>query len=117
MLSVNPGLSAADVRATLRGTARAFPNATCNTATCGAGIVDAGAAVVAATVLQETTGSMATTGMAPSGMLFGGGGGGGCTIARGGAADAALPLLVLWAALVLARRARNGRRSPRASRA
>src|SRR5262245_66085800 len=58
MLSVNPGLSAADVRATLRGTARAFPNATCNTATCGAGIVDAGAAVVAATVLPEATGKI-----------------------------------------------------------
>src|SRR5262245_51394426 len=116
MLSVNPGLSAADIRATLRSTARAFPNATCNTATCGAGIVDAGAAVIAATVLAEAPGSMTTAGMAPP-MSSGGGGGGGCTIARGGAADASLPLLALWAALVIARRRRDGHRARRAPRA
>lgn len=45
MLSVNPGLSAAQVRAILQSTARPFADGSCTTATCGAGIVDANAAV------------------------------------------------------------------------
>ena len=116
MLSVNPGLSAADVQATLRGTARAFPDATCSMSTCGTGIVNAAAAVMASTMPAESSMpvSMPTAGMS-SGMS--GGGGGGCTIARGGAPDLALPLLALWAVFAIARRARNGRRSPRTPRA
>ena len=51
MLSVNPGLTPAQVRQMLQSSARTFPGGTgsdCNTAICGAGIVDAAAAVVAA---------------------------------------------------------------------
>ena len=50
MLSVNPALTAADVLARLRQSARAFPSGTgsdCTTAICGAGIVDAAATLAA----------------------------------------------------------------------
>lgn len=45
MLSVNPALTAAEVRSILQSTARAFPDSSCTTTTCGAGIIDAAAAV------------------------------------------------------------------------
>jgi serine protease len=51
MLSRNPGLSPAQVLATIQSTARAFPTGTgsdCTSATCGAGIIDAAAAVTQA---------------------------------------------------------------------
>jgi serine protease len=51
MLSVNPGLTPAQVVQALRDTARAFPNGTtddCDTLRCGGGIVDAHAAVLLA---------------------------------------------------------------------
>jgi subtilisin family serine protease len=51
ILSVNPALSPAEVKALLQSTARAFPTGTgrdCTTALCGAGIVNAGSAVRAA---------------------------------------------------------------------
>jgi serine protease len=55
ILSVNPGLSPAEVKALLQSTARAFPTGTgrdCTTSLCGAGIVNAGSAVRAAANAQ-----------------------------------------------------------------
>lgn len=45
MLSANSSLTPAQVRSTLRSTARAFPDSTCNPGICGAGLLDASAAV------------------------------------------------------------------------
>ena len=57
MLSVAPNLTAAQVRAILRSSAKPFPpGSTCNTALCGTGIVDARAAVVAAQAASGTSG-------------------------------------------------------------
>ncbi len=53
MLSQNPALTPAQVKARLQQTARAFPTGTgsdCTTALCGAGIVDAGAALAPSVV-------------------------------------------------------------------
>ncbi len=50
MLSLNPALTAAEVRQKLRATARPFPaGSTCTTALCGAGMLDAVAALRSAT--------------------------------------------------------------------
>jgi serine protease len=122
VLSVNPALSAAELRALIARTARAFPNETCSRLTCGAGIVDAAAAVIAAAAAAAApvaTPAPASDPPAPAaapaptaGMTMpepapvesaggggsgGGGGGGGCTVARDGAPELALPLAVLWA--------------------
>jgi len=126
VLSVNPALTAAELRALIARTARAFPNFTCSTLICGAGILDAGAAVVAAAPAPapaapapapavpmaaaptpppapgaDTT--MTTPAAAAMGGGGGGGGGGGCTIARDGAPELALPLALLWALGMIAR--------------
>ncbi|MDQ3195513.1 MAG: S8 family serine peptidase [Pseudomonadota bacterium] len=45
LLSINPDLTAAQVRGIIQSTARAFPDGSCTTARCGAGIIDANAAV------------------------------------------------------------------------
>jgi serine protease len=61
ILSVNPSLTAADVKTILQSTARAFPTGTgrdCNVTTCGAGIVNAGSAV--RTAATTTSGSTST---------------------------------------------------------
>ncbi len=57
VLSQNPSLTPAQVKALLQSSARAFPTGTgsdCTTALCGAGIVDAAAAVKAATTTTST---------------------------------------------------------------
>ena len=57
MLSVAPNLTAAQVRALLRSSAKPFPaGSTCNTTMCGAGIVDARAAVAAAQARAAASG-------------------------------------------------------------
>jgi serine protease len=131
VLSANPVLTAAELRALLARTARAFAGAGCTTLTCGAGIVDAAAAVMAAatpmaaapapapapagapapaaaTATETATASAAAAVADGSG---GGGGGGGCAVARSGAPELTLPLAAL---LTLASILRNGRRARRA---
>lgn len=125
VLSVNPALAAAELRALLARTARAFPNISCTPFTCGAGIVDAAAAVMAAAPVAaapaptpapapapapETT--TTTAPVAAAAADEGGGGGGGCTVARHGAPELALPLLTLWAFAKILRRARRPRLAP-----
>lgn len=95
MLSVNPTLSAADVRDILITGARAFPaGSNCTASQCGAGILNANAAVRLAAA--RPGGSAAS----PPSTGGGGGGGGGCTMGSG-PADAGLPLLMLMALLGL----------------
>ena len=141
VLSANPALTAAELRALLARTARAFPSAGCTTATCGAGIVDAAAAVMAAAAPAAAAPAPApapapaaapapspadaattTTAAAPAAAAVadgggGGGGGGGCTVARDGSPEVALPLAALWALTMIlwnGRRARRARLAPRA---
>ncbi|MET0679835.1 MAG: S8 family peptidase [Burkholderiales bacterium] len=124
VLSVNPGLTAAELRALLLRTARAFPNVSCTPLTCGAGIVNAAAAVLAAAAAAPPPApaapAPAPTAPPPPAMTAdmtiaapgaaaaegaSGGGGGGCTFARDGAPEVALPLALIWAiAMILARR-------------
>lgn len=124
VLSVNPALTAAELRALIARTARAFPDFTCSTLICGAGILDAGAAVLAAAPAPAPAAPAPapaapiaaapappapgadTTMAAPAvaAMESGGGGGGGCTIARDGAPELALPLALLWALAMITRR-------------
>jgi serine protease len=117
MVSVAPNLAAADVRRILATTARTFPDGTCSPTLCGAGIVDAAAAVATAVTPAAATPpapepapmpvSMTT---APAAAPAAADTGGGCTIARGGAPEAAFPLLALWAlASILVRRRRESR--------
>ncbi len=57
MLSVAPNLTAAQVRALLRSSAKPFPaGSSCDTSICGAGIVDARAAVAAAQAASGASG-------------------------------------------------------------
>ena len=129
VLSVNADLNPGQVRDILMQSARAFPDASCNTSLCGAGIVDAGSAIQEALV---TTGepdadgdgvkdvndlcpgtpageTVDLNGCSASQLDTGnhdGGGGGGCVLRRSGAFDPVLPLLVfstvLW--LIVRRR-------------
>ena len=135
VLSVNPALTAAELRALIARTARAFPNFTCSTLICGAGIVDAGAALLAAAPAPADPApapapaapmAAAPTPPAPgadttmatptaAAMEGGGGGGGGCTIARDGAPELALPLALLWALGMIARGLVARRRHARAA--
>jgi hypothetical protein len=129
VLSVNADLNPGQVRDILMQSARAFPDASCNTSLCGAGIVDAGSAIQEALV---TTGepdadgdgvkdvndlcpgtpageTVDLNGCSASQLDTGnhdGGGGGGCVLRRSAAFDPVLPLLVfstvLW--LIVRRR-------------
>jgi serine protease len=128
VLSVNPALTAAELRALLVRTARAFPSASCTPLVCGAGIVDAAAAVAAAAPAPATPAPAPaapapaaiaeTTAMAAAATEGGGGGGGGgCTVARDGAPELALPLAAAWALAAIALRRRNARRPARPARA
>ena len=109
MLSVNPGLTPAQVLSILRSTAKPFPvlsaeqrNAgmlQCTTSLCGAGIVDAAAAVAEA---QKQPGGIQINNNS-------GGGGGGCSFSSvNGSIDISLPLLLsmalLWRASVRRRK-------------
>jgi serine protease len=127
VLSVNPALTAAELRALLVRTARAFPSASCTPLVCGAGIVDAAAAVTAAAPAPAAPAPAAPAPAASAEMTTiaavavegggGGGGGGGCTVARDGAPELALPLAVAWALATIALRRRNARSDPRPARA
>jgi serine protease len=129
-LSANPTLSADDLRALLRRTARAFPDASCSATLCGAGIVDAGAAVRAANAptpapapvpapaaAAEPPPPAAVSTPAAAEVSPSGGGGGGCVVARDAAPDLALPLLALWAAGAALRRALRRHAARRPARA
>jgi serine protease len=142
VLSVNPALSAAELRALIARTARAFPDLTCTPFICGAGIVDAAAAVIAAAapvaapVAAPAPAPDAPAPAAPpattAGMTIpepaaaeggggsgggGGGGGGGCAVARDGAPELALPLAALWALAMIALRRPDARALALAARA
>jgi serine protease len=107
VLSVNPGLTADELKLVLQTSARAFPTATCTTSVCGAGIVDAAAAVTVA------AGALPTASPQPApNTAIALGGGGGCALARDGAPEVVLPLACLWAFIGILRRAR--RRAARA---
>jgi serine protease len=130
MLSVNADLNPQQVHDILMHSARAFPDASCNTSLCGAGIVDAGSAVQEALVttgnpdadgdgvedvndLCPGTPAGATVdlnGCSASQLDSGnhGGGGGGCVLGRSGGFDPLLPLLVFFATLWLIVRRRLG---------
>jgi len=69
MLSVNNTLSPALVENVIKATARAFPDASCNTSLCGAGVVDASAALAGAADPASVVGSSTNSG------------GGGCVMA------------------------------------
>ena len=88
MLSQNPALTPAQVKAKLQSSARAFPTGTgadCTTSLCGAGIVDAAAALTTTTTPPPTrvnlalasnggvasASSMYSSGYAPSGVING----------------------------------------------
>jgi serine protease len=130
MLSVNGDLSPQQLRDILVQSARAFPDASCNTMLCGAGIVDAAAAVSQA---AATTGNPDADGDGvkdindlwpgtPAGAVVdadgcsarqrssassggGGGGGGGCALGRRAAGfDPLLPLLALCGVVAALRR-------------
>jgi serine protease len=117
MVSVAPNLAAADVRRILATTARTFPDGTCSPTLCGAGIVDAAAAVATAVTPAAAAPAAPEPAPAPVSMTTAATAapaaadtGGGCTIARGGAPEAAFPLLALWAlASILVRRRRESR--------
>ncbi len=129
MLSVNADLNPGQVRDLLMQSARAFPDASCDTSLCGAGIVDAGSAVQEVLVTTgepdadgdgvkdvndlcpgtPTGATVDLNGCSASQLDTGnhdGGGGGGCVLRRSGAFDPVLPLLVfstvLW--LIVRRR-------------
>jgi serine protease len=140
MLSINADLNPQQVHGILAQSARAFPDASCNSLLCGAGIVDAGADVLQsvttlgspdadadgvkdvsdlcpgtpAGVPVDTDGCSALQlNSADSGGGGGGGsgGGGGCTLRRaGGGFDPLLALLVFFSGLGLIVRRHPGLR-------
>ncbi len=74
ILSQNPSMTPAQVKARLQATARAFPTGTgsdCTTALCGAGIVDAGAAVAqATTTTRKNVAAAANGGVASASSIY-----------------------------------------------
>jgi len=119
MLSSNPALTPAQIKAALQSSARAFPTASgvaqcvagnsaqpqlecnCTTSTCGAGMLDANAAVAAVAPTTNTP----TTPTTPTEPTSGGGGG-------GGGAMSAFWLAALVLAIVALRRPRAGVKEP-----
>jgi serine protease len=71
MLAVDASLSPNDIEEILKGTTRAFPDASCNTALCGTGVLDADAALAGAADPASVFGQRVDTS----------GGGGGCSLA------------------------------------
>jgi serine protease len=134
MLSVNGDLNSQQVRDILVQSARAFPDASCDTRFCGAGIVDATAAVQLSVTTQgipdiDGDGVKDVDDLCPgtpAGVPVnsdgcsevqlnpvtsgsdGGGGGGGCVIGRVSGFDPLFPLLVLFFALAPIVRRRRG---------
>ena len=119
MLSSNPALTPAQIKAALQSSARAFPTASgvaqcvagnsaqpqlecnCTTSTCGAGMLDANAAVAAVAPTTNTP----TTPTTPTEPTSGGGGG-------GGGAMSAFWLAALVLAIVALRWPRAGVKGP-----
>jgi serine protease len=132
MLSANRDLDPQQVRDILAQSARAFPDASCDTSLCGAGIVDASAAVRealgtpghpdadgdgvngAGDLCPRTPAGSAvdlngcSASQLDSGNHGGGGGGGGCALRGAGAFDPLLPLLLVLIGLGLIARRRPG---------
>jgi serine protease len=124
MLSINGDLNPQQVRDILAQSARAFPDASCNSLLCGAGIVDAAAAVQQSVttpgnpdadadgvkdVNDLCPGTPAGVPVDPDGCSAlqlnaagggGGGGGGGCALRGAGGFDPQFPLLLFLSALV-----------------
>ena len=133
MLSVNGDLNPQQVRDIMVQSARAFPDASCNSLLCGGGIVDAAAAVQFSVttvgnpdadadgvkdVNDLCPDTPAGVSVDPDGCSVlqlnaansdgGGGGGGGCSLGRAVGSDPLLPLLLLYSALALVVRRRPG---------
>ncbi|MGW8309842.1 MAG: S8 family serine peptidase [Thiogranum sp.] len=79
LLAVNPDLSAEVLEQVLKGTAREFPDSSCDTSLCGAGVLDAAAALEGASDPSPFVQKAVDVGAGG-----GGGGGGGCTLAGAG---------------------------------
>jgi serine protease len=75
LLAVNPDLSADVLEQVLKGTAREFPDASCNANLCGAGVLDAAAAL---------QGASDPSPFVQKAVDVGSGGGGGCSLAGTG---------------------------------
>jgi serine protease len=86
MFAVNPALTPGLLENVLKGSTRAFPDASCNTSLCGTGVLDASAALAGAADPTSVVGISANTS-----------GGGGCTLSA--APRAFDPLLWLLAAI------------------
>jgi serine protease len=133
MLSANGDLNPQQVRDLLVQSARAFPDASCNSLLCGAGIVDASAAVQQAVTTPgnpdaDADGVKDVDDLCPgtpsgvpvdtdgcsalqlSAVNNDGGGGGGCALRLAGGFDPLLPLLVFFSVLGLIVRRRPGAR-------
>ncbi|VAW78515.1 hypothetical protein MNBD_GAMMA15-585 [hydrothermal vent metagenome] len=106
MLAVDNTLDPVTIKEILRATARAFPDASCNTNLCGRGILDANAALAGAADPQSVGAGGGGSGIgAPGG--GGGGGGGGCSVVPAvSPVDPVLPLWLLAAFIGLYRRSR-----------
>jgi serine protease len=89
MMDVNPNLSASQVEQVLKGTAREFPDASCNANLCGSGVLDAAAAL---------EGAPDPSPFIPKAVDTGSGGGGGCSLERTGVTR----FDPLWLMLVIA---------------
>ena len=96
MFSIDSSLSPNVIENLLKATARAFPDASCNTSLCGAGILDADAALAGA---EDPSGTL--------GNGFNTGGGGGCALTRTGGAVPDPVLLLALAGLWRLRRTRG----------
>ncbi|MEO7404611.1 MAG: S8 family serine peptidase, partial [Burkholderiales bacterium] len=116
MLSVNGNLTATQLTALIRSSARAFPAVVpaCTTTDCGAGIVDAAAAATAARAaplvaftpsLTNSCSAIADPDAVPA-SSGGGGGGGGCVFDPNGRPDVLLAMLALIAMVGVIRRRR-----------
>ena len=130
LLSVNANLSSQQVMDILVQSARPFTDPSCTPLSCGSGIVDAAAAVRQAAATQGQPDSdndgindaidlclgtpagepVNANGCSASQLTGGGGGGGGgCSLALAAAIDPLFPLLLLFAALHLARQSGQSR--------
>jgi len=101
--NANVTLNPATIQDILRGTARAFPDSSCDPSLCGQGILDADAALAAAVDPNTVLGANVNIG--------GGGGGGGCALVVNGSSkfDPLFGLLLMAAGLRWCRRCRKSR--------
>jgi serine protease len=102
MLAVDGTLTPDTVRNILRGTARSFPDSSCNTSKCGRGLLDASAALAGAADPSSVVSSGSALNTSSNG-----GGGGGCVMLKGATRlDPLLIWLVAVAMIGLRRRSR-----------